>query len=361
MDSERIASFHPLSGMRVLNDHGIHDALSRGLVKVDKELEEEQFQPNTLDVRIGKVKIYDYNNREPIEGVIDPDDILPTNIISDKKDAEIILPGNSFAEIYLHEIIDFDKNDYMLGVDLRSSRGRNGLSLVNQHIEKDKEGNVFLPVRNLNPNPVKLYGHERFAQLFFYVVNNELPADGHVVGDVNEARGLCDALSDDVIKLEHNYILLNVGSRLLRYKTGVGMIDTRKQYEEEELFNVRGEGTFTLSPGDVYILELEPELHVPDDMGISLLHQMPYKQRSGLLVPDPTLFFLESHRLNAGWVDSGYSGKVTAHPQRINTMGAYETGHPIVLGMIYKYDNAARRSYGDSELGSKRVEKNHMH
>jgi deoxycytidine triphosphate deaminase len=356
INMNRVARYHPFQGMQVLNDKGIRKALEKGSIRIKPQLRQEQFQPNTLDVRIGKVLLYEPKGiiipgESDISVIIDPDDIKPTKVFPDKADKPIVIPPYNFAEIYFHENIEFDPDKYYLDIELRSSRGRNGLRLINGNIERDENGDMFVGVNNLNVNSVRLYGRDRFAQLFFMGNSQDIEADGHVVQNENEARELCDLISDEKLDLHGIFVKLKVGDRILKYKKR-GTIDSRKKYRESSLFEIYNNEDVKINVGDVVIVQLAPELHLPDNIGLRLLNTIPYTQKTNLIGPDTSMLFLEHQSVNAGWVDSGYEGFVTAHPRVTKFDGMLKRGDDVCFGLLYKYKNSVNTKYGSSKLKS---------
>lgn len=359
-----IMSWHTFQGYRLLNDNGIREAVEQGRIRTKQELEDTQFQPNTLDVRVGEVKVYTQQglaHRFLADGPMrctDSDLVEPDIIVPDEKDIPIILPPGCTAEIYIHDEVEASFDDYFIYPDLRSGRGRNGLALYNHLINRDREGRPFLSVMNHNPNPVKLYGRDRFAQLFFYLQRDDLPYDGHVVANAEEALHEARRISEDV-EMHGVYVQFKMGSRMKRYKRSIPEIDTRRKYNDDEIFETIDGAVFQIFPAEVVLLDLQPEISIPNDLGLHLLPSVPYASPVANVSTRPELTMplaMDSHVCNAGWIDSGYPGNgssgITAHPRRFVSPTVILKDQIVAYGIIMKYHNPVQRSYGSSDLNS---------
>ncbi|MFA6088678.1 MAG: hypothetical protein WC755_02325 [Candidatus Woesearchaeota archaeon] len=362
----------------LLNDVGIEKAISEGDIFIQDDLTEDQFQPATLDMRIGKVKVYDkeaiaknvesWNNRDAKKFDDQPSDEF-AKTYDDKKDILIELPPNSFAEVYFHEKIHWNNSIYYVKTDLRSTRGRSSIRLYNNEITKDSDMK-YITVRNNNPNIIGLYGNDKFAQLFFHTFKKENSHDGYVVTDEKEAKEIAHDICDGPFKMIGPYIVFTVGDHVMKFKKNIGVIDTRRNYKDEELYDLfKTTKNIPLNFGDAIIAQVMPRLNLPKNVAISLLHNTPYYQNSGLFGPDGSVLSLEHHTANAGWVDPGYSGFVTAHPLEIHPYGqkskllhssyikshniiSVKKGDSLVLGKIIKYYYDCKKGYGSKELKS---------
>ena len=168
----------------ILSDKGIEQALDKGLIKIDKNIKDDQLQPASLDVRIGSVRIWDdeakrkegeYFEIQQKKGNLDLEPgIKFSKFIEYEEGKAFDVPPNAHIEIRILEDIKFDYEDIFAFYDLKSSRGR--MSFLNYTVpmlDKDEKG-YYISLINKNPNPVRLYCGDKFAQLFFSLNNKDL-------------------------------------------------------------------------------------------------------------------------------------------------------------------------------------------
>jgi deoxycytidine triphosphate deaminase len=345
-----LTTSHPLLGSGVLSDRGIARAVESGRISLDKELEDSQLQPNSLDVRIGRVQVWDFHeiakHRQWIYGVPaedsliprEPDPNPPTAEYPDEKGIPIVIPPGARAEITFHERLEYDMQELELGIDLRSGRGRLGLRLLSEIVKT--HGEIVVPLVNRNPNPIVLYGVDRFAQLFFFCKEG----DGRVVANPDEVKEIAGRISDTPIETKGPYLMFRAGEVAYTFREGIGPIDTRRNYTLEELFEAHSL-PFLVDTFVPVLIPLQPGVRVPQDMGISLLHVIPFMHKS-MITPDETRMFLEGQTVAAGWVDSGYEGTLSAQAMRLKFPGFLTPGACIAFGFAYKYDEPVSRPYG---------------
>ena len=352
-------------GGYLLHDRGIEKAVSSGHILVSPSITEDQLQPASLDLRIGKVKVYDLEaqakaaeeaNALSFEERIDYE---PTNkfakIYPNKEGKTIDLEPGAFAEIYFHEKIEFDPERYDVDLELRSSRGRLFLTPTRwtQRVEKDEEG-WFISIRNENLNPIRLYSRDKFAQLFFYPRSSQISHDGYIVTDPKETAEIAATVSNGEFETHGPLVVFTLGDHLLKLKSHTGLIDSKNMPSSDDLFEkLDTQESIKISTNDRIITQLHPRLQLPSDIGILILNHWPYFQSGqGWIGPDLGLLFHEGHLANAGWVDPGYEGFVTGHPLRRKFSRIYEKGEPVALGQIYRYTSSVLRPYGSEKLGS---------
>ena len=270
----------------------------------------------------------------------------------DQKDVPITLPPKSFAEIYLHETIKFDLQRYSTRLDLRSSRGRLILTLDSMLVKNSEEGR-YVSLWNNNPNPITLYGQSKFGQLFFYP-HRKKDSDGHIVTDPEEAADIAATICQGEYEMYGPYVILTVGDNVMKFKENIGPIDTNKKKPKEEMYDSFPTDTpVYLLPNEAVVGQLHPQLELPEDVGLQILHSIPFVQSGvGITSPDPDLLYVDHHSANAGWVDPGYQGFVTGHPIRRKFIDVLEKGKPIALGLLYKYNQPVEVPYGSEVLGS---------
>ncbi len=347
-----VSHLHPFLGRRLLHDSGIKSAFSTEKIRSNVELLDEQFQPNTLDVRIGEVHLYDTSKMQTSNTPnipINPDLIKPTTIFPDEKGIPIIIPPNCFAEFYLHENLEYNHDEFELTADFKSSKGRLGLNMQSNYISQIN-GKDFIGIWNYNPNPILLYGRDRFAQLFFWV-NGKEKGDGRTLHKEEHVNQLCQSINPN-LKNIGPYAAFQFAGTVHKFKENLGVIDSSKKYPENDLFDIITDEKVTIYPHDCIITKLDPQLTIPNNVGLMLLHNIPFKQKENLLYPDPEMISLESHSLNAGWVDSGYIGHATAHVRKRKFPKELCKGDIIALGILVEYDIAVNREYGASTLKS---------
>ena len=156
-----ISNFHPFFGNGVFSTDEVMQLIERGEISWD-DLGEDQIQPNTIDVRIGKTKVYSGNSRQ-----VSLEDVKPDFVYEGEKDEPIKIPSGHWAEIELHDKIKFDIRKYIMDIELRSGRGRLQLFPSDNITFVNLGGMRGIGVHNLNPNDIVLYGQDRFAQAFF--------------------------------------------------------------------------------------------------------------------------------------------------------------------------------------------------
>ena len=319
----------------VMSDRGIRQALEQGRLIVDP-LTDDQIQPASLDVRIGQVRVYDHEamakaaeqlSRMPPAAAVNYE---PTTEFAktypDEDDIPIDIPPGTFAEVFFHEKIQHD-SAITLQVDLRSSRGRLGLQLTSTYLEHDAQG-TYVSLWNWNPNTIRLYGRTKFAQLFIHT--NE-PSDGVVC---------CD-----------EYLPFHLGDHVYKFRQ-IGILDTKQKTPDEVLYEKLSTESVTIRKHEPTIVQLLPEVKIPANFGLKILHKIPYCQNPGHMRPDPEMMGLETMCANAGWVDPGYEGKITGHPMRTKFPVTLKKGDFIALGVVFAYAQSVLRPYGRSDLGS---------
>lgn len=342
-----------------LSDRGIRRALHKGKIRFEPAPEDGQIQPASLDIRIGRMRVFDplaqrcnaqiHNDKGLQRLVEDPEEELVFTNYPDHRDIPIDIPPDSLFEVYLHETIQ-NKRGYDITADLRSGRGRWGFDLHSTFLEQGPWG-TYLSVRNTNPNTIRLYGQSRFAQLFFHP--RKPRGNGYAVQDHRQAARIADMISDGSLQTLGPFVLFQAGQHAFTFKKKRGGIDTKKKYAEGRLYHRHTlEQPFFLQTGKPHIIQLEPRINLPANIGIQLLHLVPYAHEPGHFGPDPAMLWLEPHRANAGWVDPGYAGHITAHPYRRKTGTVIHRGDAIALGVLIKFAQPVARPYGSKHLNS---------
>jgi hypothetical protein len=122
-------------------------------------------------------------------------------------------------------------------------------------------------------------------------------------------------------------------------------IDTRKQYNASDLFSTHGL-PFTVNTLEPYLVPLSPKVSVPADLGILLLPEIPTHEKSFMFTPDPARLNFDRQMVAAGWVDSGYSGSITAQPWFFRQNQMIRPGRLMALGLAFEYFRPVDRLYG---------------
>ncbi|MEK6910632.1 MAG: hypothetical protein AABW82_02555 [Nanoarchaeota archaeon] len=331
---EDIRRIFPYLG--ILSDRGIRREIRNGNIQIS-DFKDSQLQPSSLDLRIGKVHLFDEAyRREEAERLsrLKPKDALayqpsdnPSVVFEDIEDSQIDIPPRSFAQIFFHENI---KSNFPTRIDLRSSRGRIG-------IEISSSDNESVSVFNHNPNIIRLYGRTPFAQMFFTPSN---AIDGYVVHNIDEAERIGRALG---IPTTGPYAVLSLGDHAFRFKH-TGLTDTRNLRDEDN--EKLSTNNLTIPVNETTICQLSPRINLPNYLGIQILHNIPFVQNPGHYHPYPSHLLMEGHVCNAGWVDPGYKGNLTAHIRRTKLPGEYKKGQHLALGVFFKYNEPVERPYG---------------
>lgn len=144
----------------ILSDRTIKQYLKDGLLTIDP-LEEDQIQPASVDIRLGRHYLrLDENNFGTMTMT---DKIEYTQIESD----ELIIPSNSFLLATTMEYIKLP-NNLTAFVEGRSSVGRMGLFIQNAGwVDPGFEGEITLELYNANRLPIRLESGRRICQLVF--------------------------------------------------------------------------------------------------------------------------------------------------------------------------------------------------
>lgn len=331
----------------ILSDRGILRAIEQGKIKLKNPLIGNQIQPASLDVRIGKVLLYDQESRakasEELTGLTFSEILnyepsqKHAKVFPDQQDIPIDLPSRSFSEIYLHDHLD---SIYPVSIDLRSSRGRLELQMQNFNGE-------YISLWNKNPNTVRLYGRSRFAQLFFHTLED---IDGHIVVNSTEAEDIGKKIG---LKTYGPYVVFNLGEHAYKSKK-VGLIDTKiKNNPEDTHTELIINDSLNANVEETLIAQLSPRIDLPPDIGIQILHELPYAHSAYAgFKPDTSTFLIERRCANAGWIDPGYCGNATAHIRHEKLPWEIKKGEPIALGVLFKFKEPVLRPYGHKELES---------
>ncbi|MFQ5620757.1 MAG: hypothetical protein ACE5FT_02860 [Candidatus Nanoarchaeia archaeon] len=347
-----------IEGRLLLSDNGFKRALAKGSIRVTPELTDKSIQPGSLDVRIGEAIIHNTYQRdlEPaiagppvteVDGVLqvtefdDDPELLYGHVVPDEEDSEIVIHPNGAAKIYFHETIDFDLKNYFLDVDLRSSRGRMGLVIDPRFVEI--EGNRrFVVIHNRNPNSIKLYGRSRFAQLFFHPQNDSIPHDGYAVSNPDEAADIASKVVKGSYEMIGHYLVFQAGSFVKRFKENLGIIDTKLEYTDSMLYNTEELGEVMIAPNTATLLQADPALELPGDIGIRLLTKFPINPKY-VTIEDRLRAFTIA---NAVWFDPGFKGNGTLHPRSLMAHLHIKKGDGLALGIFYKYTEPVGLKYG---------------
>jgi dCTP deaminase len=146
----------------ILSDHSISAHLKTGLIGVDPQPSDEQIQPASLDVRLGR-ELYHFGKDKRVTSPRHR--LQPGQRYLGHTEEEISLPDSIAAQL--------------AG---RSSIGRQGIIVHKTAgwIDPGFSGQITLELMNLGDEPVKLTAGERIAQLvFFHLDKASTGYDGH--------------------------------------------------------------------------------------------------------------------------------------------------------------------------------------
>lgn len=159
------------------------DGSLRKLIKniVKNDIEPNQIQPASLDIRLGNTFciIEDSN-----ENIIDMDN--PINYKTIKASEYLLMPG----QFILATTMEYIKlpNNLTAFVEGRSSLGRMGLFIQNAGwVDPGFEGEITLELFNANKCAIKLKAGRRIGQLVF--AEMDLPANKPYTGKYNKQTG----------------------------------------------------------------------------------------------------------------------------------------------------------------------------
>lgn len=144
----------------ILSDIRLKSLLAGGKLKIEP-VEEEQIQPASVDLRLGRsfLKI-----NENLMEVMTMDEEIEYQSIERE---EIIIPPHSFLLASTCEYIELPEN-LTAFVEGRSSIGRMGLFIQNAGwVDPGFSGQITLELFNANRLPIKLVSGRRICQLVF--------------------------------------------------------------------------------------------------------------------------------------------------------------------------------------------------
>jgi deoxycytidine triphosphate deaminase len=330
----------------ILSTEGIEQLLELGLVKLP---EPRNIQPAGLDFRIGKAIVFDeeaqrkgaryWNKRKSQPGtfgkVIDED--VPDTFGTVIEDEDVLVPPNSHVEIFpkgLH--VDSSVTFFF---DLRSSYGRLGFRPYRYIPEYNEGGSPYIAMRNNNPNPILFPKNDRFAQGFFEHPSLMQHA-GQPVLDENLARDIVKELGADNVELDGPFVVIHAGDKARRFKRDLRVIDKSNAYSDEELYIVEDiSSPFTLDPSFCSVISSKERFSLSNKIGLLLCRSLP---PSGDMNID-----IITTRVNAGWVDPGYEGKITMTPFDPVRPITICKGMPIAYGLMYFFPNGCKNVYGE--------------
>jgi deoxycytidine triphosphate deaminase len=326
---------HPLLDMGILADRGIRKAIKDKKILLQTKLDDNQFQPNSLDLRLKSAELFHVESKSEFE--------IETvqEIINLKKNQAFDLPRNTYTSLYFKEKLI---TDYIMRVDERSGRARRGIMNPSDCVYIDNKGNANINIFNTGKNPIRLYGHDRIAHAFFYTPKAE--GDGYVVSNENELKDIAGKLNSK-ITVDAPYLVFNTGEFALIQKEAE-IDDTRGNQSLFEKVELEGKKVFKENH---IVVQLSPEVNVPSNVAIQLLPRIPYTNE---IYKDKNALYhlMHSFVVKGGWVESGYRGNLTAHISIFNDFFSLKRGEPLVYALAYKYYNDVERAYGSSGLDS---------
>ncbi len=398
----------------MLTDNQIRRLIQDDVVNITPSPEENQFQPASLDWRIGAVEIFDnktissnvlknnIHNKaflKNLKGKKWLDFIESQHIFADNcdknirplnKDESFIIEPGQQADIYSFEQFKIPEGLFLLS-ELRSSNGRRGLSPVDGYTQNLLyEGRVKMSVVNKNPNSLKFYRGDRFAQLFFevtdkfrYIPMNSLTGidDYSLLNRYNTSfdsvaitsedipsaqlmgkEGINDLISKGLlevspeVKIHNNQIVFTCSDTASSFKKNFGIIDTYEDYDDNVLYDKidlsRGH---MLKGDDLLVVKLEQYLKLSNHVGILLKLSHPlndnYQHKDEAHSYSVNDNYLFNHKVGAGWIDPGYEGQVTMHDWT-NLINLLREGDVVMTGTVYYFPEPVGNSYGSGKLGS---------
>ena len=352
----------------ILSDKGIEQALDKHLIKINKNIKDDQLQPASLDVRIGSVRLWDdeakreenkYFEKQIEKGNFDAEPgIKFCKHIEYKNGKAFDVPPNAHIEIRILEDIKFDCENIFAFYDLKSSRGR--MSFLNYTVpmlDKD-EGGYYISLLNKNHNPIRLYCGDKFAQLFFSLNNKDLINKfyhGRLVRNEKEFEEVKNFIKIQPKPMfKDGFLILRIGEKLLKFKRNIEILDTKKQYSNKELYQeIKLNKDYTQKVGEAVIISSRERIELSNKIGLQLHHHFPIHQKSGCTKPDLEFSLIQNNVLNAGWVDPGYCGNVTAHPYLYKFPLPVRKKELLAFASVYFFPDGTKRGYGSKELGSR--------
>lgn len=144
----------------ILSDRDILQALDRGRIGVDPAPDGDQFQPASLDVRLGET-LYNVDSDLTVEGF----------------DDHVLQPDTRYLA-HTRETVSLP-NDIAAQLTGRSTIGRLGIIVHKTAgwIDPQFEGEITLEMYNLGDEPVRLEVGKRVGQLVFFELKN--PSSGY--------------------------------------------------------------------------------------------------------------------------------------------------------------------------------------
>ena len=364
----------PILDHFIRHDTGIMQLLKEKKLVIENFPKDEQFQPATLDVRIGSAHVYDrdttaalneYHMRmeqffsEVKKGVptteqfdsIEPV-VLPTQYDGN---SPVLIPSGAYAEIILEERLELDKN-YFFTPELRSSRGRVHFELLGMEVLPDNK--YKLKVRNFNINDIVVPPKSKFAQLFVGTCDETVEHDGFAVNNPKEIEHFLPNFPIENI-LASGYLRFDLGKDALKFKKLKEPFELGKDYSESTLYEkINLETGYVIKPGEALVAQLEPTLKLPSDIGILLIPGIPKAHPRYHTGIHYDMSLVDKNQVKAGWVDPGFPGltkepaTITAHPYRAGRTELLKTGMPFAYGILYKFKTPVDRPYGDKKLNS---------
>lgn len=360
-----------------LHDRGIQRLIKEEKLKITPFPAEEQFQPATLDVRVGDVAVYDDEVRRAAASALNEqhEHILRTAgndmrkayaaIVdlepecSPKRYAagnDALIPSGALAEITLEERIFLDDR-YYVEPELRSSRGRAHFEI--QRFEYLGDGAYRLSVTNPNPNAIIVPGSSKFAQLFVNAKEPSTPHDGKILSDPYAITKALPDLADKQLVTSEGHLIFRLGKQALRFNTFGAALHLDTLPAKDELYTTidltKG---YVQQPGEALVVQLEPGIKLPAHIGVLLMKRMPFAQPQGRTNPFYDRQMTDRTQIKAGWIDPGFPAldkaatTVTAHPYRAGLPSLLKTGQPFAVGLVYQYNTPVNHPYGSERLNS---------
>ena len=369
--------FLPIFETYPLHDGGLQRLLQEQKLSLDPFPKPGQFQPATLDVRVGSAEVYDAVTIDKAQRELEAKrNALIKKANGDMRKiyfeltelestdapirydagSDLLIPHLASANITLEETIKLDY-DYHLEAELRSSRGRAHFEL--KQCNDLGSGRYQLSIHNPNPNDLIIPATSKFAQLFIYANKKETPHDGRTLNDPDEVAALFPGFAKQNLITPEGYLVFKVGQEALRFNTFREPLHLDHMPPKEELYTtINLEKGYVHRPGEALVVQLDPAIKLPADVGVLLKENIPIANPRNLTGPFFNPYVTDSIKVKAGWIDPGFPAldkgpaTVTGHAYNRSIPHLLQTGMIFAFGIVYKYDTPVNNPYGSEHLGS---------
>lgn len=155
-----------------INDRAIRDAVQGGTLGITPDPSDIQYQPASLDLRLGREFFQFSDGAEPIDPEAPFDDSWGERVtLPESTEFLLLYPGRFLLGTTVERVTM--PTDWVARVEGRSSLGRIGLIVhaTAGFIDPGFEGQITLEMFNLGHRPIKLRPGMRICQLSFSAMN----------------------------------------------------------------------------------------------------------------------------------------------------------------------------------------------